>query len=111
MRTHSPLIIDVTELLESHGSRKPFDFVAMIDGLEVGLSHADPEMHFDLVGEAIDGGLFVSGTVAGRYEASCRRCLVPLGQEFSFETSELYRPPNEVWEEDYVIRETSIAQS
>jgi uncharacterized protein len=108
VRTHSPLVIDVTELLESHGSRKVLEFVALIDGLQVGLSGANPEMRFELVAEHIDGGVWVRGSVLGRYEASCRRGLVEIGQPFTFEAAELYRPAGEVWEEGYVINETSI---
>jgi len=108
MRTHSPLVIDVTELLESHGSPKALEFVALVDGLQAGLATAHPEMRFELVAEHIDGGIWVRGSVLGRYEASCRRCLVEIRQPFRFEAAELYRPAGEVWEEGYVIKETSI---
>ena len=108
MRTHSPLVVDVTELLESHPSPKALEFVASVDGLQVGLSSAHPEMRFELVAEHIDGGIWVRGSVLGRYEASCRRCLVEMEKPFTFEAAELYRPAGEVWDEGYVINETSI---
>src|SRR5438105_118959 len=108
VRTHSPLVIDVTELLESHGSRKDLNFGSLVDGLQLGLASAHPEMRFELVAEHIDGGIWVRGSILGRYEASCRRCLVDIGQPFSFEAAELYRPAGESWEEGYVIKETSI---
>jgi uncharacterized protein len=108
MRTHSQLVIDVLELLESPGSRKTLAFSSDVPGLDAGLSHVSPELDFDLVAEAIDGGIWVKGGVAGRYHAECRRCLAPVDRPFSFEAAELYRPSTEVWEEGYVIRDTTI---
>lgn len=110
MRTHSPLNIVILDLLEGHGLRRSVSFSACVEGLETGLSHVDPsdELAFDLVIESIEGGLHVRGTVAGRYAAQCRRCLEPIARDFTFETSEIYRPPSEVWEEDYVIRTDHI---
>ena len=108
MRTHSSLVIDVLELLESHGSRKTLSFSANVPDLDSGLSHAGPELDLDLVAEAIDGGVWVKGTVAGTYHAECRRCLTATDRPFSFQAAELYRPAGEVWEEGYVIKESSI---
>ena len=68
---------DVLELLESHGSPKTLAFTSDVPGLDAGLSHAGPELDFDLTAEAIDGGIWVRGTVSGRYRAECRRCLAP----------------------------------
>jgi uncharacterized protein len=108
MRTHSQLVIDVFELIETPGSRKPLTFASDVPGLDAGLSHAGPELDFDLVAEAIDGGVWVKGDVSGRYRAECRRCLAPVDRPFSFKAAELYRPTTEVWEEGYVIKETTI---
>jgi uncharacterized protein len=108
MRTHSPLVVDVLELLESPGSRKRLSFSAPVPELDAGLSHAGPEVDFDLVAEAIDGGVWVKGTVSGRYQAECRRCLAEVDRPFRFEAAELYRPAGEAWEEGYVIKETSL---
>ena len=47
MRTHSPLVVDVTELLEARPAPKALEFVAFVDGLGVGLSSAHPEMRFE----------------------------------------------------------------
>jgi len=108
MRTHSQLVVDVLELLESHGSRKVLSFTSSVPGLDAGLSHAGPELDLDLVAEAIDGGIWVKGTISGAYHAECRRCLADVDHRFAFEAAELYRPPGEVWEEDYVIKDTTI---
>jgi len=108
MRTHSQLVIDVLELLESPGSRKKLAFTSDVPALDSGLAHAGPELVFDLFAEAIDGGIWVKGTISGNFHAECRRCLNAVDQPFSFEAAELYRPPAEVWEEDYVIKDTTI---
>ena len=108
MRTHSQLVIDVLELLETHGSRKALAFSSDLPDLDAGLSHAGPEVDLDLVAEAIDGGIWVKGTVAGTYHAECRRCLAAVDLPFSFAAAELYRPAGEVWEEGYVIKDTTI---
>jgi uncharacterized protein len=108
MRSHSPLVVDVLEVLESPGTRKSIAFSAEVPGLDMGLAHAGPEIAFDLVAEAIDGGIWVDGTVRGSYHAECRRCLGPVEQPFSLRAGELYRPASEAWEEGYVIKETTI---
>src|SRR5438477_491648 len=80
MRTHSQLVIDVSELLESPGSQRPLAFATEVPGLDAGLSHARPDLDLDLVAEAIDGGVWVKGDVSGRYHAECppRRTASPL---------------------------------
>jgi len=108
MRTHSPLVTDVSELLESPGYRKRISLRAEVPGLDAGLSHAAPDVQFDLTGEAIEGGIWITGTIAGRYSAECRRCLVPIDREYTFQAAELYRPAGDAWEEGYVIKEETI---
>jgi uncharacterized protein len=108
MRTHSQLVVDVVDLLENPGSRKVLEFTSVVPDLASGLAIADPDVDLDLVAEYIDGGIWVKGTVSGRYHAECRRCLNAVDLPYSFEAAELYRPPAEVWEEGYVIKETTI---
>ena len=108
MRTHSSLVVDVHELLEGPRKRKAIALAAQVAGLDFGMSHASPEISLDLVAESIEGGIWVEGTVTGSYEAECRRCLTSVDRSFGYEAAELYRPPGEVWEEGYVIKETTI---
>lgn len=108
MRTRSPLAVDVFELLESPGSRKHLAFGAPVEQLEVGLTHVEGDVSFDLMLEAIEGGIWVRGTISGRYAAECRRCLAPVSDRFEVTGAELYRPQGEAWEEGYVIRETTL---
>jgi uncharacterized protein len=108
MRTHSPLVIDVHELLEAPRSRRPLTLSARVEGLDVGLVGVNDELRFDLVLEAIEGGILVQGRLTGAYEGSCGRCLAPIGAPLEVEVAEVYRPPGGVWEEGYVISHESI---
>src|SRR5690349_13893614 len=99
MRTHSPLVLDVREVLETPGVQKPIAFSVLID-LGAGLVSLDGDLSLDLVLEAIEGGVLVRGTFAGAYTGSCRRCLRPVAGTFEVKDSEIYRPEGaEVWEE------------
>jgi uncharacterized protein len=108
VRTHSPLVVDVQELLEAPGSRRALSLSARVEGLEAGLLRVRDALDLELVLEAIDGGILVQGSVAGRYAGSCGRCLEPITPPFEVQVAEVYRPPGGVWEEGYVINETSI---
>jgi uncharacterized protein len=108
MRTHSPLVLNVTELLENPGVRREVQFENPSGDLQVGIVCVPGNLRFDLVGEAIDAGVLIQGTIAGSSTAVCRRCLQPIESEFTFGASEIYRPPTEVWEEGYVIKEGTI---
>jgi uncharacterized protein len=108
VRTHSPLVLDVRELLEHPGSQRPIAFDAPGPAVRSGMSEVAGDIHLDLVLEAIDGGVLVRGDISGEYSAECRRCLNPVRRPFTFSGRELYRPPADVWEEGYVIKETTI---
>jgi uncharacterized protein len=108
MRTHSPLVLNVVELLENPGIRREVHFEAPAGGLGFGLVTVPGDLRFDLVGEAIDGGVLIQGTIGGHSSGTCRRCLQPVDRDFEFQASELYRPPTEVWEEGYVIKEGTV---
>jgi len=108
MRTHSPLVLDVREVLETPGVQKPIAFTTPID-LEAGLAKLDGDLALDLVLEAIEGGVLVRGEFAGTYAGECRRCLKPLAGTFAVKGSEIYRPEGaEVWEEGYVVKDATV---
>src|SRR6266404_9046441 len=107
MRTHSPLVLDVRELLEAPGVQKPIAFSVPVD-LEAGLVKLDGDLAIDLVLEAIEGGVLVRGEMSGAYTGSCRRCLKPVSGTFDVKGSEIYRPETEVWEEGYVVRDSNV---
>jgi len=107
MRTHSPLVLDVREVLEAPGVQKPIAFSVPVD-LEAGLVKLDGDLAIDLVLEAIEGGVLVRGEMSGAYTGSCRRCLKPVSGTFDVKGSEIYRPETEVWEEGYVVRDSNV---
>lgn len=107
MRTHSPLVLDIRELLEAPGVQKPLAFSAPVD-LEAGLVKLDGDLALELVVEAIEGGIHVRGEMSGAYTGSCRRCLKPVAGTFAVKGSELYRPETEIWEEGYVVKDSKV---
>ena len=108
MRTHSPLVLDVKELLEHPGVRRSIAFDAPVPELGAGLVQVPGDVHFDLTLEAIDGGVLVRGRFSGEAAGECRRCLKPVTQRFDLEGAELYRPPSDVWEEGYAIKDSTV---
>jgi uncharacterized protein len=107
MRTDSPLVLDVRELLEHPGSRRSIAFDAPVP-LGSAMARVDGDVNFDVTLEAIEGGVLVRGTLSGAYSAECRRCLNRFSRSFSFEGSEIYRPVGDVWEEGYVVKDGTI---
>jgi uncharacterized protein len=103
VRTHSPLVVDVHELLEAPGSRRSVRLVTPVAGLGDELVGAHDDLTLDLVLEAIDGGLVVQGSISGAYSGVCRRCLEPVSVAFDTRVAEVYRPAGGVWEEGYAI--------
>jgi uncharacterized protein len=108
MRTTSPLVLDVHEVLEQPGSRRAIAFDTPVPDLRSGLTSVPADVHLDLTLEAIEGGVYVRGEFSGTAVAECRRCLKPVEQPFRFEAAELYRPPGDVWEEGYVIKDGTV---
>ena len=108
MRTHSPLVLDVRELLEHHGVQRFITFDAPVPELRVGLVEVSGDVRFDLALEAIDGGVVVRGTLSGSYVGQCRRCLRPLTQRFELNGAEVFRPVSDVWEEGYVVKDALV---
>jgi uncharacterized protein len=108
MRTHSQLVVDVRELLEAPGSRRPLAFSAPVAQLEVGLVVVRGELDFELVLESIDGGILVQGSIEGEYAGPCGRCLQEIVQPLRVRVAEIYRPPGGVWEEGYVISNEAV---
>ena len=108
MRTHSPLVLDVHELLEAPGSRREIAFDAFVPELKAGLAEVPGEVHLDLVLDELDGGVLVRSTLSGSSIGQCRRCLAPVSQPFSLEGSELFRPPTDVWEDGYALSDATL---
>lgn len=108
MRTDSPFVLDVRELLEHPGVRRPVTFVEHVPDLTAGLVRVPGDVTFDLTLEAIDGGVLVRGLFSGDGTGECRRCLKPVTEAFELQAAELYRPPTDVWEEGYAIKDLTV---
>lgn len=106
MRTHSPLVIDVHEALESPGVRREVSLDAPVTGVPAGMVRAG-DVHLDLLIEAIEGGVVVQGRLTGELTGECSRCLEPLTRDFALEAREIYRTGS-AWEDGYVVREETI---
>ena len=72
MRTNSPLVVDVHEVLENPGTRRPLSLQARVEGLDVGLVGVPDDIRLDLILEAMDAGTFGAPV---RLPASLRRAL------------------------------------
>jgi uncharacterized protein len=108
VRSRSPFVVDVRELLDAPGVRRSLTFDARIDDLATGLVDVAEALRLELVLEAMDGGILVQGAVAGSFAGSCRRCLGALRIPFEIRVAEVYRPKGAVWEEGYVVHEGTI---
>lgn len=112
LQRQSPLVVNVTDLLELPGSRKELTLEQPVPelGNELVRVRSDEPLRFDLSLEAIDeGAILVRGRIRGTYDASCRRCLDEIRLPFMVSAAEVYRPPSAgVWEEGYAIVDESI---
>jgi DUF177 domain-containing protein len=108
MRTTSPLVLDVRELLEAPGSPRSITFDAPVPELRTGLVDVPREVHLELTLQVLDGGVIVHGRFSGESTCECRRCLKPVMVPFSLEASQVYRPAGDVWEEGYVVKDSTV---
>jgi uncharacterized protein len=108
MQNARPTDLDVEGLLDQPGSRGAIEFDAVVPELRAGLAEVAGDVHLDLVLEALDGGVLVRGELSGESMGQCRRCLKPVAQPFSVQGSEIYRPPTDVWEEGYSLKDGTI---
>jgi uncharacterized protein len=110
MRTHSPLHVNVVELLRDPSSKRELRFEQIVEDLVAGLVRvpAGAPLRFDLGMEWVEGGILVRGPVRGRFSVTCSRCLAETVHDFTFEAAEVYRLPGDVWEEGYVIEDEHI---
>lgn len=69
---------------------------------------AGAEAVADVVLEAFDGGIAVSGTVRSVWEGECRRCLAGLGGELVAPVSEIFRRNGGEAEGTYAMAEDSL---
>lgn len=100
----SQLVIDVSRLLDSPGSKRAVAFEEIVDGLRTELARVSSEpLRFVLTLEPMENGILVRGTIEGRVVSTCRRCLEDKSSPIHVRVAEVYRPKSDAWEEGYAI--------
>jgi uncharacterized protein len=96
--------IDVRDLLEHPGSAKTVHVGESVPGLHTELADVpeDTPIEGDLTLESVVDGIYVHGTVAGRFAMRCARCLKEFERGFDLSMDELYvREPGP--QDDYTL--------
>ena len=96
--------IDVRDLLESPGAAKTVHVGESVPGLHTELADVpdDTPLRGDLTLESVVEGIYVHGTVSGRFSMRCARCLKEFDRDFDVAMEEMYaREPGP--DEDYTL--------
>ncbi len=96
--------IEVRDLLERPGSSRSARVDEAVPGLRTELADVpeDTPIRGQLMLESVELGIYVSGSVAGRFAMRCARCLKGFARPFDVRMSELYaREPGP--EDDYAL--------
>ena len=83
--------IDVRDLLESPGSSRTLHVEEPVPGLRTELADVpeDTPIAADLTLESVVEGIFVRGSLEGRFTMRCARCLKTFERDFDVEMAEL----------------------
>lgn len=83
---------NVADLLHRPGSRRALHLAAPLPGLAVTGSSVpdDAPVTVDVLLERVHEGIVVRGAVRAHWDASCSRCLRPIGGEVECEVQELF---------------------
>jgi len=98
--------IDIRDLLENPGSSRTVRLQEPVAGLRTELVDVpeDAPINGDLVLESVVDGIYVKGSLEGRFQMRCARCLKPFERDFDVEMTELVsREPDP--EDDYALAE------
>ena len=98
--------IDIRDLLESPGSSCTVHLDEPVAGLRTELVDVpeDAPIEGDLLLESVIDGIYVRGSLEGRFQMRCARCLKPFERAFDVEMTELVaREPGP--EDDYALAE------
>jgi uncharacterized protein len=98
--------IDIRDLLERPGSSRTVHVEEPVAGLRTELVDVpeDAPIAGDLLLESVVDGIYVSGSLGGRFRMRCARCLKPFERDFDVEMTELVaREPGP--EDDYALAE------
>jgi uncharacterized protein len=89
-----PFNVPLGDLREQRAARHVVRRGVLADALVADVDSRVPagaEAVADVVLEAFDGGVAVSGTVSARWEGECRRCLCPVDGDVVGEVKEIFR--------------------
>lgn len=92
--TVDPFDVSIRELRDSRGTRHMVRSSVLTEPLVAGVDSRVPagaEAVADVVLQAFDGGVAVTGTVSTTWEGECRRCLAGVDGRVSAEVRELFR--------------------
>lgn len=95
--------IDVSELLDSVGEYRDVRIEEAVDELKLGLVEIDLPVLAALRLESVEDGIFVTGTLSGRAELTCARCLKPFEDDFGVNVREMFSA--DPGDDDYEISE------
>lgn len=102
--------ISVAEILGRPGEYRDVPIAHPIEGVEVALAHLDTRpLTGSLRLESVVEGVLVTGTVSGRVQQECARCLKAFSAPLEVEVCELYTAPGHEAEPDaYRVTGTEI---
>ncbi len=92
--TVDPFDVSLRDLRDSRGTKHVVRSSVLTEPLVAGADSRVPvgaEAVADVVLQAFDGGVAVTGTVSTRWEGECRRCLAGVDGPISAEVRELFR--------------------
>jgi uncharacterized protein len=83
--------IDIRDLLENPGSSRTVHLEEPVAGLRTELVDVpeDAPINGDLMLESVVDGIYVTGSLGGRFQMRCARCLKPFERDFGVEMTEL----------------------
>jgi uncharacterized protein len=86
-----PLRINAVELLRQPGAVRDIDVTIDAEPLDARHERLDGDIHVELVLEALNDGIEVTGTVSARWATVCRRCLADVAGVAVGDVDELYQ--------------------
>lgn len=102
--TRSPFVVPVGDLLRDRAEPRHIDIDASVDWrVELSAVLPDPSIVATLTLAPMPGGILVRGKVDGVARHSCHRCLDEYDEPFSVSVAELFVPPDDATEDDYVV--------
>jgi uncharacterized protein len=92
---HHDHILKVADLIDSPGASRSVQLALPApEGFDVPLVRVREPLHLAGVVESVVDGLLVRGTLEGRVEVSCARCLEPLTEQVASDVAELFADPS-----------------